>query len=122
MSGGFEPRPRQRLLEGTGEAREAGFAVASTETRRAPGAEAGSSGYEACLRHGPWRDRSMAQKANDVRTQTNLSNESPDYTSKREELRLAEIELMRQRERVAQLRRQLPEGAIVENYVFEEGP
>ncbi len=32
--------------------------------------------------------------------QTNLPNESDEYLSKREELRLAEIELMRQRERV----------------------
>ena len=54
--------------------------------------------------------------------QTNLTNESPEYLSKREELRLAEIELMRQRERVAALRRSLPEGAAVQNYQFEEGP
>src|SRR5712691_6487821 len=54
--------------------------------------------------------------------QTNLTNESADYLTKREELRLAEIELMRQRERVAELRRRLPEGAIVEDYVFEEDP
>ena len=54
--------------------------------------------------------------------QTNLTNESDAYLSKRDELRLAEIDLMRQRERVAELRRQLPEGAIVQDYVFEEGP
>ena len=54
--------------------------------------------------------------------QTNLSNESPEYLAKREELRRAEIELMRQRERVAALRRELPEGAEVEDYSFEEGP
>src|SRR6266571_8687266 len=54
--------------------------------------------------------------------QTNLTNESAEYLSKREELRLAEIDLMRQRERVADLRRNLPEGAIVQDYVFEEGP
>jgi len=54
--------------------------------------------------------------------QTNLTNESAEYLSKREELRLAEIELMRQRERVAELRRHLPRGATVEDYVFEEGP
>jgi len=54
--------------------------------------------------------------------QTNLTNESPDYLAKREELRLAEIELMRQRERVAALRRNLPEGAAIEDYQFEEGP
>ena len=33
--------------------------------------------------------------------QTNLKNESDDYMAKREQLRLAEIELMKQRERVA---------------------
>src|SRR5215471_7857232 len=54
--------------------------------------------------------------------QTNLANESPEYLSKREELRLAEIELMRQRERVAELRRHLPQGAPIQDYQFEEGP
>ena len=51
-----------------------------------------------------------------------MQNESADYLSKREELRIAEIDLMRQRERVAELRRRLPQGAIVEDYEFEEGP
>ena len=37
--------------------------------------------------------------------QTNLLNESAEYLAKREDLRLAEIELMYQRERVAELRR-----------------
>jgi predicted dithiol-disulfide oxidoreductase (DUF899 family) len=54
--------------------------------------------------------------------QTNLTNESSAYLAKREELRLAEIELMRQRERVVGLRRHLPEGAPVQDYEFEEGP
>jgi predicted dithiol-disulfide oxidoreductase (DUF899 family) len=54
--------------------------------------------------------------------QTNLTNESPEYLRGREELRLAEIELMRQRERVAELRRNLPEGATVQDYQFEDGP
>src|SRR5260370_26795939 len=54
--------------------------------------------------------------------QTKLPNESGDYLAKREELRLAEIELMRQRERVAELRRRLPQGATVQDYAFEEGP
>ncbi len=54
--------------------------------------------------------------------QTNLTNESPEYLTGREELRLAEIELMRQRERVAELRRNLPEGAALQDYQFEEGP
>jgi predicted dithiol-disulfide oxidoreductase (DUF899 family) len=54
--------------------------------------------------------------------QTNLQNEPADYLSKREELRIAEIELMHQRERVAELRRRLPKGAVVQDYEFEEGP
>ena len=54
--------------------------------------------------------------------QTNLANESPEYLAKREELRLAEIELMRQRERVAELRRALPAGASIQDYEFLEGP
>ncbi|HKA19228.1 MAG TPA: DUF899 family protein [Blastocatellia bacterium] len=54
--------------------------------------------------------------------QTNLKDESAEYLSKREQLRLAEIELMRQRENVASMRRQLPNGPIIEDYVFEEGP
>lgn len=54
--------------------------------------------------------------------QTNLTNESPEYLAKREELRLAEIEVMKQRERVAALRRELPEGAELPDYEFLEGP
>jgi len=54
--------------------------------------------------------------------QTNLANESAEYVLKREELRYAEIELMRQRERVAELRRSLPKGPAVKDYAFEEGP
>jgi predicted dithiol-disulfide oxidoreductase (DUF899 family) len=53
---------------------------------------------------------------------TRLQNESDEYLSKREELRLAEIESMNLRERVAELRRQLPQGATVEDYAFIEGP
>lgn len=54
--------------------------------------------------------------------QTNLPNESPEYLAKREELRLAEIELMKQRERCAELRRDLPKGATISDYEFLEGP
>src|SRR6267143_3055280 len=53
---------------------------------------------------------------------TRLSNESADYLAQREKLRLAEIELMRHRERVAELRRGLPPGAPVPDYAFQEGP
>jgi predicted dithiol-disulfide oxidoreductase (DUF899 family) len=54
--------------------------------------------------------------------QTNLTNESTEHLAKREELRLAEIDLMRQRERVAGLRRNLPQGAAIQDYQFQEGP
>lgn len=54
--------------------------------------------------------------------QTNLRNESPEYLRKREELRLAEIELLNQRERVAALRRQLPTGATLQDYDLLEEP
>ena len=54
--------------------------------------------------------------------QTNLPNESPEYLAKREELRLAEIELLNTRERVAALRRSLPKGATIQDYEFLEGP
>jgi predicted dithiol-disulfide oxidoreductase (DUF899 family) len=54
--------------------------------------------------------------------ETNLQNESSEYIQKREELRLAEIEEMRHRERVAELRRQLPQGAPLQDYAFLEGP
>lgn len=52
---------------------------------------------------------------------TNLT-ESAEYGKAREELRQAEIELMRHRERVADLRRQLPLGPAADDYAFEEGP
>src|ERR1700683_3596367 len=54
--------------------------------------------------------------------QTNLPNESADYLKKRDELRLAELDLMRQREKVAALRRALPQGATIQDYTFEEVP
>ncbi|MET8808116.1 DUF899 family protein [Streptomyces sp. NPDC004546] len=53
---------------------------------------------------------------------TRLPGESAGYLAAREELRDAEIELMRHRERVAALRRALPQGAEVDDYVFLEGP
>ena len=53
--------------------------------------------------------------------QTRLG-EPAAYAERREELRLAEIDLMHQRERVAALRRSLPPGPVVDDYVFEEGP
>ena len=53
---------------------------------------------------------------------TRLSNEPADYLAQRETLRQAEIELMRNRERVAELRRHLPPGAPMQDYAFQEGP
>src|SRR6267154_811642 len=53
--------------------------------------------------------------------QTNLPNESPEYLAKREEVRLAEINLRNAREKVAELRRELPEGATIQDYEFLEG-
>ena len=53
--------------------------------------------------------------------QTRL-RELVDARAAREQLRLAEINLMRQREQVAEMRRQLPQGPVVEDYVFQEGP
>ena len=54
--------------------------------------------------------------------QTNLPHESLEYLAKREEVRLAEIELLNARERVAALRRELPKGATIQDYEFIEGP
>jgi predicted dithiol-disulfide oxidoreductase (DUF899 family) len=48
--------------------------------------------------------------------------ESPDYAERRAELQEAEIALMRERERVAALRRSLPAGPPVDDYAFVEGP
>lgn len=42
-----------------------------------------------------------------------------DYESAREELRAAELELMLQRESVAEMRRNLPAGPAVEDYAFQ---
>ena len=53
---------------------------------------------------------------------TRLPGQSANYIQRREELRLAEIELMRHGERVAEMRRQLPPGPVVQDYVFLEGP
>ena len=54
--------------------------------------------------------------------QTNLTNESAEYLAAREEVRLAEIDLLNARERVAELRRALPKGAELTDYEFLEGP
>jgi predicted dithiol-disulfide oxidoreductase (DUF899 family) len=48
--------------------------------------------------------------------------ESAEYAAARDELRRAEIALVRQREEVAALRRSLPLETGIEDYVFYEGP
>jgi predicted dithiol-disulfide oxidoreductase (DUF899 family) len=53
---------------------------------------------------------------------TRLPNESADYLARREDLGVAELELMRQQEQVAKMRRNLPPGPPVKDYVFQEGP
>ncbi|MGD0307242.1 MAG: DUF899 family protein, partial [Candidatus Acidiferrales bacterium] len=53
---------------------------------------------------------------------TNLAEEPADYLAAREQLRAAEVELMKQREHVAAMRRALPKGAVVKDYEFLEGP
>jgi predicted dithiol-disulfide oxidoreductase (DUF899 family) len=53
---------------------------------------------------------------------TRLPNQPADYVAQREQLRLAEIDLMQHRERVADMRRRLPQGPVVQDYVFLEGP
>jgi len=62
------------------------------------------------------------EKTDGMLRHTRLANEPHDYLRKREELRLAEIEMFRNIERVAALRRALPAGAEVTDYVFQEGP
>lgn len=60
----------------------------------------------------------LKENADGILRHTNLTNESAEYLAKREEVRLAEIELMRARERVAELRRALPKGAEIQDYEF----
>jgi predicted dithiol-disulfide oxidoreductase (DUF899 family) len=62
------------------------------------------------------------EKTDGMLRHTRLANESREYLQKREELRLAEMEMFRNIERVAALRRGLPAGAEVTDYVFQEGP
>jgi len=61
------------------------------------------------------------EKTDGMLRHTRLVNEPREYLQKREELRLAEMEMFRSTERVAALRRALPDGAEVTDYVFQEG-
>ena len=54
--------------------------------------------------------------------QTRLDGEPGDYRAAREQLLRAEVDLIDQRERVAQMRRALPLGPVVTDYELLEGP
>ncbi|GAA1972299.1 DUF899 family protein [Kitasatospora viridis] len=54
--------------------------------------------------------------------ETRLPGETPEYRAARDAVQLAEIDLMRRREGVAELRRALPPGPAVTDYTFLEGP
>ena len=58
------------------------------------------------------------EKTDGMIRHTRLQNESREYLERREELRRAEVELIRQSEKVAALRRSLPQGTPVQDYVF----
>ena len=51
-----------------------------------------------------------------------LGDESEEYRKARQELLTAEMKLRDQREKVAELRRAIPAGPVVQDYVFREGP
>jgi predicted dithiol-disulfide oxidoreductase (DUF899 family) len=61
------------------------------------------------------------EKTDGMIRHTRLKNESREYLERREELRRAEVELIRQSEKVAALRRSLPQGTPVQDYSFLEG-
>lgn len=62
------------------------------------------------------------EKTDGMLRHTRLDSEPREYLERREELRQAEMEMFRSVERVAALRRALPLGAEVADYVFQEGP
>jgi predicted dithiol-disulfide oxidoreductase (DUF899 family) len=64
----------------------------------------------------------VREKSDGMLRHTRLNNESREYLERREALRQAELEMFRTAERVAALRRELPLGAEVDDYVFQEGP
>jgi len=62
------------------------------------------------------------EKMDGLLRHTRLANEPLDYLREREKLRQAEMEMFRSIERVAALRRALPPGAELTDYIFQEGP
>jgi predicted dithiol-disulfide oxidoreductase (DUF899 family) len=69
-----------------------------------------------------WKRCGRFEKGDGVMTRFVFSGESEEYRRCREELLTAEIVLKDQVERVAALRRALPLGMSVPDYVFREGP
>ena len=62
------------------------------------------------------------EKTDGMIRHTRLHDESREYLERREELRRAEVDLIHQIEKVAALRRSLPQGTPVQDYQFLEGP
>src|ERR1700730_16794594 len=71
-----------------------------------------------------WRplSRSRTQESGMNMTKFDFPGESDEYRRARKELLAAEIALKEQVEHVAAMRRQLPRGMRVPDYVFREGP
>ena len=82
----------------------------------------GSMVYQFTRTHRRYNFNGTRQNPLTAHDPTRLRNRSAEYLAKRKALRLVEIESMKLREQVAQLRRELPQGATVENYAFIEGP
>lgn len=61
----------------------------------------------------------MTTTSNDQTTTTDKHTTDEPFEAARQELRQAELDLMLQRERVAELRRALPLGPVVEDYTFD---
>src|SRR6266581_3839758 len=68
-----------------------------------------------------WKRYGCSKKEIEIMSRFVFSGESNDYQQRREELLAAEIALKDQVERVAALRRALPLGMSVPDYVFREG-
>jgi predicted dithiol-disulfide oxidoreductase (DUF899 family) len=69
-----------------------------------------------------WQEEGSSEKGKSGMSRFVLPGESDEYRKLREELLTAEIALRVQLERVADLRRQLPLGKCMAEYLFREGP
>src|SRR5438105_14747 len=113
-SGGSVPPP-------TATRQDSGWWTISEGTSRVGWPSCRARWLGARARPRPAAGGSTSEREGGTVNQTRLK-ESAEYTARREELRRAEIELMRQRERVASMRRLLPPDTAVEDYSFQEGP